>query len=70
VKALQWVFSSLSSTSRDRYRTKCRVWTHRKTLGRVPTYKGAGDGGPLPSNAWDAPDQGVQLEGEGEPDSV
>jgi hypothetical protein len=36
----------------------------------VPIYKGAGDGGPLPSNAWDVPDQSVQLEGEGDPDSV
>jgi hypothetical protein len=36
----------------------------------VPTYKGAGDGGPLPNDACDAPDQGVQLEGEGDPDSV
>jgi hypothetical protein len=34
----------------------------------MPTYIGAGDGGPLPSNAWDAPDQGI--EGEGDPDSV
>jgi hypothetical protein len=36
----------------------------------MPTYKGAGDGGPLPSDVWDAPDQGVQLEGDGDPDSV
>jgi hypothetical protein len=27
VKALQWVFPSLSSASGDRYWTKCRVWT-------------------------------------------
>jgi hypothetical protein len=37
-------------------------------LVRVPTYIGAGDRGPLPSQAWDAPDQGI--EGEGDPDSV
>jgi hypothetical protein len=30
----------------------------------VPTYKCVDDGGPLPSNTWDASDQNVQLEGE------
>jgi hypothetical protein len=40
----------------------------RRTSIHVPTYKGTGDEGPLPSNAWDGPDQGVQLEGD--PDSV
>jgi hypothetical protein len=67
---LQWGFPSLSSTSGDGYQTKCRLWTDRRTSVRVPTYKSAGDGGPLPSDAWDAPDQDVLLEGEGDPDSV
>jgi hypothetical protein len=43
-------------------------WTNQQTSIHVPTYIGAGDGGPLPSNTWDAPDQVV--EGEGDPDSV
>jgi hypothetical protein len=34
----------------------------------MPTYIGADDEGPLPSNAWVATDQDV--EGEGDPDSV
>jgi hypothetical protein len=33
-------------------------------------YKGAGGGGPVPTDAWDARDQGIQLEGEGDPDTV
>jgi hypothetical protein len=37
-------------------------------LGSRPTYISACDGGSLPSNAWDAPDQSV--EGEGDPDLV
>jgi hypothetical protein len=36
----------------------------------MPTYKETDNGGPLPSDAWDAPDQDVQLEGKGDPDSV
>jgi hypothetical protein len=39
-------------------------------LGSRAPYKGTGGGGPLPTDTWDAPDQGVQLEGEGDPDSV
>jgi hypothetical protein len=69
-KALQWVFLSLSSAFGDQYRTKCRVWTDWWTLVHVPTYKVVGDGGSLPSDAWNTPDQGVQLEGEGDPDSI
>jgi hypothetical protein len=42
----------------------------QRTSVHVPTYKGVGDEGPLLSNVWDAPDQGVQLEGEGDPDSI
>jgi hypothetical protein len=37
-------------------------------LGSRAHLLGASDGGPLSSNAWDAPDQGVG--GEGDPDSV
>jgi hypothetical protein len=44
--------------------------TQQRTSVHVPTYKGASDRGPLPNNTWDAPDQDVQLEGEGDPDSV
>jgi hypothetical protein len=29
----------------------------RRTSVHVPTYIGADDGGPLPSQTWDAPDQ-------------
>jgi hypothetical protein len=42
----------------------------RRTSVCVPIYKGAGDGGPLPSNTWNVPDQSVQLEGEEDPDSI
>jgi hypothetical protein len=43
---------------------------HRPTSVRVPSlaFIERRDRGPLPKNAWDAPDQGV--EGEGDPDSV
>jgi hypothetical protein len=45
-------------------------WNSRRTSVRMLPYKGAGGGGPLPTDTWDAPDLGVQLEGEGDPDSV
>jgi hypothetical protein len=44
-----------------------RLNSHSTSV-RVPTYIGADDGGPLPNQVWDAPDQGV--EGEEDPDSV
>jgi hypothetical protein len=42
----------------------------RRTSVHVPTYKDVGDRGPLPSNTWNAPNKDVQLEKEGDPDSI